>query len=86
MLSKLKKELFLGDPRFGVLFPIRRIVRAESLKSVFDNWCAVNMLWDNSLYERLEPVIRGRIIEKQSQVHCFDYYFGVCFTILFNTQ
>ena len=35
------------------------------------------MLWDNSHEEKLDPVMTGRIVEIQSQMHCFDYYFGI---------
>ena len=62
-------------PWIKVLCPTRCTVRAESLKSVLDNWSAINMFWDNSLEEKLDPAIRGRIIGVQSQIHCFDYYY-----------
>ena len=78
MLSKLKEELSSGNSGFTVLCHAQWRVRAESLKSVLDNWSAINMLLDNSLEENLDPtMIRGRIIGVQSQMHCFDYYFGV---------
>ena len=67
----------MGNPGFRVLCTTQRKVRAESLKSVLDNWSAINMLSDNSLEEKLDPAMRGRIIGVQSQMHCFDYYFGV---------
>ena len=72
----MKEELPLRNPGFRVLCPTRWTVRAESLKSVLANWSAINMLWENSLEERLDPVMRGRIIGVQSQMHCYDYYFG----------
>ena len=34
------------------------------------------MLRYNSLEEKLDPAMRGKIIGVQSQMHCFDYYFG----------
>ena len=75
MLSKLNEELSLGNPRFRVLCPSKWTVRAESLKSVLDNWGAINMLWDISLEEKLDPAMRGRIIGVQM---CWlDFYFGV---------
>ena len=77
MLSKLKEELSLGNPGFRVLRPTRCTVRVESLKSVLDNWSAINMLWDNSLEEKFDPAMRARIIGVQNQIHFFNYYFGV---------
>ena len=59
MLSKIKEELSLGNPGFRVLCPTRWTVKAGSLKSVLDNWSAIiNMLWDNSLEEKLDPEMR----------------------------
>ena len=52
-------------------------MRAESLKSILDNWYAIDALWDQSLDEKLDPEIRGRIIRVQSQMHLFNYFFGV---------
>ena len=52
-------------------------MRAESFKSVLDNWSAINMLWNNSFEEKYDSAMRGRTIGVQSQMHCFDYYFGV---------
>ena len=49
MLSKIKEELSLGNPGFRVLRPTRWTVRAGSLKSVLDNWSAINMLYVNML-------------------------------------
>ena len=52
-------------------------MRVESLKSVLDNWSAINMLSDNSLQKKLDSAMRDRIIGVQRQAHCFNYYFGV---------
>lgn len=77
MLSKIKEELSLEYHGFRVLCPTRWTVRAACLKSILDNWDAINLLWNASLEERLDPEIRGRIIGVQSQMHSFDYFFGV---------
>lgn len=69
MLFKLKEELSFENPGFRVTCPTRRTMRTESLKSV--------LRWNNSLEEKIDPAIRGRIIGVQSQKHCVDYYFGI---------
>ena len=54
-------------------------MRAESLKSVLDNWSDVNMLWDNSLEEKLDHAMRGRIIGVQSEMSQLLFW-HLCFT------
>ena len=45
--------------------PTRWTVRVESLRTVLDNSSAINILRDNSLQEKLDPAMRGRIIRVQ---------------------
>ena len=40
MLQKIRKEIWLEYPGFGVLCPTRWTVRAESVKIILDNWVA----------------------------------------------
>lgn len=77
MLSSIRDQLSLEYPGFRVLCPTRWTVRADCLKSILDNWNAINLLWDNSLNEKLDPEIRGRIIGVKSQMHSFDFFFGI---------
>ena len=61
MLQKIQKDISLEYPGFRVLCPTRWTVRAESTKSILDNWVALQQVWDESLDGNLEPEIKGRI-------------------------
>ena len=61
MLQKIQKDISLEYPGFRVLCPTRWTVRAESMKSILDNWVALQQVWDESLDGNLEPEIKGRI-------------------------
>ena len=42
-----------------------------------DNWNAINMLRYKNLMEKLDPEIKSKTIQVQTQMHYFDYYFSV---------
>lgn len=46
LFESLKKELSPNTPGVRVLCPTRWTVRADSLKSVLDNYVALQALWD----------------------------------------
>ena len=77
MLQKIQKDISLEYPGFRVLCPTRWTVRAESMKSILDNWVALQQVWDESLDGNLEPEIKSRIIGGKSQMITFDYFYGV---------
>ena len=47
-------------------------VRANTLKSILDNWTTINSVWTISLGEKLDPEMRGRIIGAQAQMVKFE--------------
>ena len=47
------------------------------MKSIPDNWVALQQVWDESLDGNLEPEIKSRIIGVKSQMTTFDYFYGV---------
>ena len=55
----------------------RWTVRGGSLQSVIDNWNLLQELWDECLETKLEPDIKGHIIEVKHQIGKFDYFYGV---------
>ena len=77
MLQKIRKDILLEYLRFSVLCPIRWTVRAELVKSILDNWVALQQVQDESLDGNLEPKIKGRIIGVKSQMNTFNYFYGV---------
>ena len=77
MLQKIRDDLSLECPGFSVLCSTRWTVRANTLKSILDNWTAINSVWTISLGEKLDPEMRGRIIGVQTQMVKFEYFFGI---------
>ena len=59
MLQKIRKDKSLEYPRIRVLCPTRWTVRAESMKSILDNWVALQQVLDESFDGNLEPEIRN---------------------------
>ena len=77
----IKKELAPDTPGFRVLCPTRWTVRANSLKSILDNYTVLLMLWDECLEEHLQSDIRARIIGVQAQMN-FLFGLSLCYLIL----
>ena len=80
----IKKELAPDTPGFRVLCPTRWTVRANSLKSILDNYTVLLTLWDECLEEQLQSDIRARIIGVQTQMKLFNFFFGLslCYLVL----
>ena len=47
------------------------------MKSILDNWVALQQICDESLDGNLEPEIKSRIIGVKSQMTTFDYFYRV---------
>ena len=77
MFSKLKDELQPECPGIRVLCPTRWTVRADSLKSVLDNYTVLQHLWEEAESVAKESDIRARLIGVGSQMTSFDFNFGV---------
>ena len=77
MLQKIRKDILLEYLRFSVLCPIRWTVRPELVKSILNNWVALQQVQDESLDGNLETKIKGRIIGVKSQMNTFNYFYGV---------
>ena len=59
MLQKIRKIILLEYSGFTVLCTTRWTVRAESMKSILDNWVALQQVFDESFDGNLEPEIRN---------------------------
>ena len=77
MLQRIRKGISLEYPGFRVLCPTRWAVRAESMKSILDNWVALQQVWDESLDGNLEPEIVSITIGVKSEMNTFNYFYGV---------
>ena len=70
-LQKLKESLAPDTPGFRTLCPTRWTVMADSLKSVIDNYCVLQQLWEMSKDYVSDPAIKSRIIGVQFQFKTF---------------
>ena len=77
LFQNLKVELQPECPGMRVLCPTRWTVRADSLKSVLDNYSALQELWEEAEKLTKDSETTARIIGVASQMTKFDFYFGV---------
>ena len=77
VFQKLKSDLSPDTPGFRVLCPTRWTVRATSLQSVLDNYEVLLGVWSDALSSKLDGEMRARIIGVDTQMHTFDFLFGV---------
>ncbi|XP_065886227.1 zinc finger MYM-type protein 1-like [Dysidea avara] len=77
LFQNLKEELQPECPGMRVLCPTRWTVRADSLKSVLDNYSVLQELWEESEKLTKDSETTARIIGVASQMATFDFYFGV---------
>ena len=77
LFTKLKEELQPELPGMRVLCPTRWTVRADSLKSVLDNYVVLQELWEESERTTKDSDIIARVIGVASQMRKFEFYFGI---------
>ena len=75
--ESLNQNLAPETPGFRVLCPTRWTVRANSLKSVIDNYAVLQTLWETSKDETSDTSIKARIIEVEAQFKTYAFFFGV---------
>ena len=77
MFDKLKSDTAPSTPEIRVLCPSRWTVRAQSLKSIIDNYEVLLDLWDDCLDVVKEAEVRSRIIGVQAQMSNFSFYWVI---------
>ena len=77
LFQKLKSELATESPGFRTLCPTRWTVRAACLQSVLDNYKVLLGTWSVTQSSQLDGEMRARIIGVDSQMHTFDFLFGI---------
>ena len=77
LFQKLKSELAPESPSFRVLCPTRWTVRAAFLQSVSDNYEVLFGVWNEAQSSHLDGEMRARIIGVETQMHTFDFLFGI---------
>ena len=70
------KELEKGSPGIRVLCPTRWTVKADTLKSVLDNYETLIEVWEESLGYVRDVEMRSRIRGVATYMMKFDFYFG----------
>ena len=75
--ESLKQTLTPDTPGFRVLCPTRWTVRANSLKSVTDNYTVLQKLWETSKDETSNTSIKARIIGVEAQFKTYAFFFGL---------
>ena len=78
MFNQLKHDLAPDCPGIHVFCPTCWTVRAQSLRSVLQNYSVLQELWISLLESSLESEMRARITGVKAQMESFQYYFGVC--------
>ena len=75
--EKLKSELAPETPGLRIMCPTRWTVRAASLKSVIDNYEVLLGVWEEAQSGHLDGEMKARIIGVETQMHTFDFLYGV---------
>ena len=69
-------------PGVRVLCPTRWTVRADSFKSILDNYTVLIELWNKSLEQVRDTEMKARIQGVVAQMATFDFYFGASLALL----
>ena len=77
IFGHLKEELAADTPGMRVLCPHRWTVRAESMKSIIDNYEVLCQTWMESLQVVKDTEMKSRIIGVSTQMETFRYFYGV---------
>lgn len=86
LFEELKQQFSPDNPGFRVLCPTRWTVRVESLKSILENYTALQELQDAALETRLDAEVISRIIGVKAQMENFSYFFGISVGELVSTH
>lgn len=76
IFQKAKQAIAPDSPGIRLLCPTRWTVKADSLKSVLDNYEALNETWDDSLAVVKDTEMKARLLGVLAQMKSFDF-FGV---------
>lgn len=77
IFAHLKEEMAPDTPGVRVLCPHRWTVKADSLKSILDNYVVLQKTWEESVDVVKDTEMKSRIIGVATQMETFDYLYGV---------
>ena len=79
-LEQIQKSMSAEEKNFSgirLLCPTRWTVRAESMKSILDNYPTLQELWTWSIENCSDTEMKARIRGVQAQMQRFDFFFGL---------
>ena len=77
IIQRLKQTMAPDSPGMRLLCPTRWTVKADSLKSVLDNYETLMETWNESVEVLKDTEMKARVLGVLSQMKRFDYFFGV---------
>ena len=80
--SKLRKDNAAGNFGDTKLWPTCWAVRGALSQSILDNWAVSQELWDAVLKQRVDSRSRSEVIDVQTQMQSFSFFFGIQLGVL----
>ena len=77
IFEKLKEEIAPGSPGIRVLCPTRWTVKADSMRSIVDNYSALEELWEEAVTKVHDTEVISRIRGVAAQMETFDFFFAL---------
>ena len=77
LFHEIKDELAPDTPGIRVLCPTRWTVKADSMRSIVENYTVLNRLWDNACDILKDTETIARIRDVQAQMASFEFLFGL---------
>jgi len=76
LLQQIKQDVQAGIPGIRVLCPTRWTIRADSIKSILENYVYLLELWDEAYEETKDTDTKARIMGVAAQMTTFEFYYG----------
>ena len=80
--SRLRKDNAAGNFGDTILWPNCCTVRGALSQSILDNWAVSQELWDAVLNGRVDSRAQSQVIDVQTQMQSFNFFFGIQLGVL----
>ncbi len=77
IFEKLKQDIAPGCPGIRVLCPTRWTVKADSMRSIIDNYSVLEELWEKAVSVVHDTEVIARIGGVRAQMETFEFFFGL---------
>jgi len=81
LLQQIKQDVQAGIPGVRVLCPTRWTIRADSIKSILENYVYLLELWDEAYKETKDTDTKARIMGVAAQMTTFEFCILSSFTV-----